>query len=192
MAWKTLSSTTLFERAPYLKVRQETIELRPGEVIDDFYQVDLRPFVLVVPVLEDGRFQLIEQYKHGPRREVLGFPAGYIDPGEPPEQAARRELLEETGLKPARLVPLGSYVDNGNQKGCTGHYFAALECCQVQAPDPGDLEDFHYLTLSDKEVDAALAHGRFGIIHHVAGWGLYQSFLRQEALSQFPFDPDTL
>ena len=179
MDWKTLDSKTLLDLPPFLRVRQERIEIRPDEVIDDFYQVDLRPFALVVAVLENGNLMLIDQYKHGPRRKVLGFPAGFIETGEDPETAARRELLEETGLEPAALYSLGSYVDNGNQGGCTGHYFLATGCHQTTAPNPGDLEDFSYAELSKSEVDTALSEGRFGVIHHVAGWGLAKTKLAE-------------
>ena len=112
--------------------------------------------------------------QHGPRREVLGFPAGHLDPGEEAEPAARRELMEETGLAPDRLIHLGSYVDHGNQRVCTGHYFAARDCRRIAAPDPGDLEEFAYETLGPEEIDAAIRRGEFGVMHHVAAWGLWK------------------
>lgn len=174
MPWKVLEDKTVFERAPFLRIRQERVELRPGRVIDDFYKVDLPDFALVIPFLENGKVQLIRQYKHGPGREVLGFPAGYVDPGEDPATAARRELLEETGLEPGVLTAMGSFVDNGNQGCATGHYFFAETCRQVAAPDPGDLEDFAYLELTPAEIDAEMRAGAFGVIHHIAAWGLWR------------------
>ena len=174
MRWKTLSSETLLTRAPFLDITQERVEIRPGEIIEDFYQVRLMDFALVIPFLEDGSVQLIRQYKHGPRREVLGFPAGHVDPGEDAEPAARRELMEETGLEPGEMIHLGSYVDHGNQRVCTGHYFAARGCRPIAAPDPGDLEEFTYETLMPDEIDAAMRRGDFGVMHHVAAWGLWK------------------
>lgn len=171
-AWKILNSTTLLDRSPFVKVRQEQIEIRPGEVIDDFYQVDQHDVVLVVAQQEDGRLRMIDQYKHGPKRVVLGFPGGFIDAGEAPEVAAKRELMEETGLEPTALIALGSSVNSGNHGSGTGHYFLATGCRQVKAPAPGDLEDFTYLDLTPDEVDTALADGRIGVVQHVAGWGL--------------------
>lgn len=174
MNWKTLSSKSLLSRPPFLEITQEQVEVRPGQVIDDFYQVTLMDFALTIPFLEDGRVRLIRQYKHGPRREVLAFPAGHVDPGEAPMPAAERELKEETGLEPDRLTYLGSYVDNGNQRVCTGHFYVAHGCRQISEPDPGDLEDFAYETLTEAEVDAAMRDGAFGVMHHVAAWGLWK------------------
>ena len=62
--------------------------------------------VAVLPVLEDGRVVLIRQYRYGVGEEVWEVPAGRLDPGETPEQAARRELVEEVGLHARKLTPL--------------------------------------------------------------------------------------
>lgn len=179
MGWKVLDSQTVLDRPPFLRVRQERVEVRPGQVIDDFYQVDLVEFAMVIPVLETGRVLVIRQYKHGPRREILGFPAGLIDPGEPPETAARRELLEETGLEAPVLKSLGAFVNDGNQGCGGGHYFQATGCRRVAVPDPGDLEDFTYLEMTPAEITDAIRQGHFAVIHHAAAWGL-RALLEQD------------
>lgn len=53
--------------------------------------------VLVVPVLEENTLILIREYVAGMDRYELSFPKGVIDPGETPEQAADREIMEEIG-----------------------------------------------------------------------------------------------
>jgi 8-oxo-dGTP pyrophosphatase MutT (NUDIX family) len=58
--------------------------------------------VLVVPVLRpSGRLVLIRQYRPPVDAYVIEFPAGLVDPGETPEQAAVREVFEETGYRGA-------------------------------------------------------------------------------------------
>lgn len=160
---------------------REQVEVAPGHVIPDFWQVELRDFAVVVPVLPDGRVLTMTGYRHGPRRDCLGFPGGFLDPGETPGVAALRELAEEAGLAPARLIALGDYVDNGNQRGGHGHYFLALGC----EPAPGCLDDAtetaSLAAMSVREIDAALDRGGFGVIHHVAGWCLAR---RHPALAQ--------
>lgn len=170
--WKTLSTEVAFDRRPYLRVTREVVEVAPGHVIDDFWQVDLRQFVVVVPVLTDGRIMTMTSYRHGPRKVCLSMPGGFIDPSETPETAARRELIEETGLVPGRLIGLGDFVDNGNQKGGHGYYFLAPGCTQDRPAVADATEDALLQAMTAAEVDAALDSGGFGVIHHVAGWCL--------------------
>ncbi|MDV7390174.1 NUDIX hydrolase, partial [Arthrospira platensis SPKY1] len=125
-------------------------------------------FVLVVPVLADGRLRVQRAYRHGARRICLGFPGGFIDPGEAPATAALRELAEETGLIAADLHPLGALFDNGNQRGCHGHYFVATGCRDGAPRQDDPQERAEDLTLSAAEIDRAMAEGGFAIAHHVA------------------------
>jgi ADP-ribose pyrophosphatase len=175
--WQTRSRDVVFEAAPFVRVVRETVEVAPGKIIDDFYQVELRPFALIVPVLPDGRIMTLTGYRHGPRRSCLALPGGFIDPGEDPEQAARRELTEETGLIAGNLINLGHYVDNGNQRGCLGHYFLAPDCLPYVGFSPDLTENFTLAAMTPAALDAALDRGEFGIIHHVAGWLLARRHL---------------
>lgn len=170
--WKTLQRDIAFEAPPYLRVVREAVEVAPGKVIPDFWQVELRRFVVVVPVLPDGQVLTLTGYRHGPRRECLSLPGGFIDPGETPDAAALRELAEETGLAPARLIALGDFVDNGNQRGGHGHYFLALGCMPAGGLRPDITEAAQRSAMMPAAIDAALDAGRFGVIHHVAGWCL--------------------
>lgn len=175
--WKTLSKDVIFEKKPFFRISKQAVELPDGRVIDDFFQVHLRSFATVVPVMEDGRVQVIRSYKHGPGRVVLGFPAGFVDDGEAPLEGAKRELLEETGLVSEDWTSLGTFVDNGNQRGCEGHYFLARGCRQVAQPDAGDDEEMDLFTMSAQEIDTALQGGQFGVVHQAANWAFSRPYL---------------
>jgi ADP-ribose pyrophosphatase len=62
--------------------------------------------VAALPVHEDGRVVLVRQYRYAVGARVWELPAGRVDPGEAPEDGARRELEEEVGLSPRSLEPL--------------------------------------------------------------------------------------
>jgi len=170
--WKTLTRTLAFDAAPYLRVFREVVEVAPGHIIPDFWQVELRDFAVIIPMLPDGRVLTMTGYRHGPRRKCLSFPGGFLDPGEGPEAAALRELAEEAGLSPTRMIALGDYVDNGNQRGGHGHYFLALGCEPTAGRQDDATEVAQLAALSVQEIDHALDRGDFGVIHHVAGWCL--------------------
>jgi len=94
--WKLLDSEFLVN-APWLKVAKEKCELPNGKVIDDFYTLWQPDWVLILARTKEGKWVMTEQYRHGTGKIALEFPAGIIDKGETPEEAAIRELQEECG-----------------------------------------------------------------------------------------------
>jgi len=70
--------------------------------------------VVLVPVPEPGHVILVRQYRHAVNANLWELPAGSLDPGETPEQAAARECHEEVGLVPQTVVRLaGLYPTPG-------------------------------------------------------------------------------
>ncbi len=75
----------------------------------EFEVVEHPPAVAIIPVDEKGRVWLVRQRRHPVGGDLVEVPAGLIDTGETPVQAARRELLEECGVSAARLERLGAF-----------------------------------------------------------------------------------
>ncbi len=64
----------------------------------DFFVLEAGDWVNVIPVTPDGQVVLVRQFRHGTGEMTLEIPGGLIEDGQTPEQAAARELLEETGF----------------------------------------------------------------------------------------------
>ncbi len=79
-----------------------------------------------MPLLDDGRVVLERIYRYTVDRTLLECPSGGLD-GEPPDVAARRELLEETGLHTGQLAPLGSFYGSNGISNERFHLFLATE-----------------------------------------------------------------
>src|SRR5581483_3809447 len=110
--WKVRSSRRIVD-TPYLKVRREEVELPQGIIVPDYYIIENRGWVGVVPYTENSYFLLNMQYKHSIGLEVLEFPANGIDKNEnDPKQTAHRELMEETGYSSKRIKPLAHILAN--------------------------------------------------------------------------------
>ena len=114
--WELIGSESVVE-SPWMRVRRNRYRLPDGREIDDYFVVERSAFVLVV-ALRAGRLVLVRQYRPATGREYVSLPAGYIDEAESPEEAARRELREETGLEATQfrligqLDPLPGYLSS--------------------------------------------------------------------------------
>jgi len=161
--WTVLGSRDVYAAEPWLKVRIETLELPDGRRVE-FHQVDQQDFIIVFAETADGLALMLRQYKHGARRVSLTFPAGALNPGEDPLEAARRELLEETGYASDEWLSFGDYAMQGNQRGCVAHLFQARGCRKVAEPDSGDLEEMSLELLTCEELVAAAGNGEFAIL----------------------------
>ena len=77
-------------------LRVDTVELPDGtRSIREI--VSVPQAVVILPVTEDGQVHLVRQYRAAIGDYLLELPAGTLDPGESPEECARRELIEEIG-----------------------------------------------------------------------------------------------
>lgn len=79
-----------------MKVNRDTVRLPNGaESVREY--TEHPGAVAVIPILDDGRYVMVRQFRYPLHQVFLEFPAGKIDPGEDPEVTGKRELLEETG-----------------------------------------------------------------------------------------------
>lgn len=154
----------MLDRSPWLSVEEHAVELPDGRVVEDWPWLVGREFVNVVAVTDDGAFLVLRQVKYAVEGTSLAPVGGYLDEGEEPLAAARRELLEETGYEAAEWAPLGSYVVDGNRGAGVGHLLLASRARKVAEPDADDLEEQELLSLSRAEVEAALLAGEFKVL----------------------------
>lgn len=92
---RTIGSEPLL-RGRFLQVQRDTVALPDGTQATREY-IRHPGAVMVVPLLDDGRLLMERQWRHPLQRILLEFPAGKLDPGEPPRVCGQRELQEETG-----------------------------------------------------------------------------------------------
>lgn len=140
--WRRRSSRYLFE-SPWYKLRQDEVVLPGGQAIT-YTLVEHPGYAMVVPLLADGRVILERVYRYTVQETVLECPSGGLA-GDTPEEAARRELEEETGWIAGTLQPLGSYFGSNGISDERFHLFLAtgLEAggrIQREATEQIDLE----------------------------------------------------
>jgi 8-oxo-dGTP pyrophosphatase MutT (NUDIX family) len=137
---------------PWLPVEVQTVRLPNGEVTEWFVTLG-QDVVIVVPVDSEGRIVLQRGYKHGSSKVITEFCAGMIDEGETPSEAARRELLEETGYTAQQLIKLGKAFPNPTGSKKYYHFFLALNAEKTETPAPEPSEQIETF-LADSFEDA--------------------------------------
>jgi ADP-ribose pyrophosphatase len=170
--WKTLAREMVLDFSRFLAVERHTIELPNGRIIEDWPWVISPPYVDVLPVLEDGRVLVMRQFKYGIGEVSLSTMGGMIDPGETPEQAARREMYEEMGCEAREMVFLGRFVADANRCAGIAHLYLALDARQVAKPNSGDLEDQEIIAMSREQLREAFINGEFQMLSWSTAVGL--------------------
>lgn len=109
--WDRLSSRPVGDYRVF-RVRQDRMRSLRSGIEHDFFVIEAPDWVNVVPVTATGQVVCIRQYRPGTDAVTLEVPGGMVDPGEAPQQAARRELREETGYDAEAWADLGAVAPN--------------------------------------------------------------------------------
>lgn len=149
-AWKRLRSERLLE-TPYFALRSDRLRLPGGAVKDPYYVVERPDAAIIFPLTAEGEVVLVRQYRPPLERMELGLPAGLVEEREKPEDAARRELLEETGYSGDHWEPLGSLASSPSLKDNWAYLFLArgVEKSAPPAPDEHELVEVVRVPVGD-------------------------------------------
>ncbi len=167
-AWKVLSREYL-ARKPWYTVRVDRVELPNGTVIPEYWVNEYAPWVNVVAVTERDEVVLIRQYRHGIEKVHYELPAGTTDPEDKSlEEAARRELREETGYGGGRWSLLATLSANPALQNNLTYTYLAESVTSLGAPAPEASEEMTVHLTPLTEVEALLETGGFVQALHAA------------------------
>jgi 8-oxo-dGTP pyrophosphatase MutT (NUDIX family) len=137
----------------------------------DFIVLQMREWVNVIAVTRQARIVIIEQYRHGTQEVGVEIPGGVVDPGDSElEQAARRELLEETGYEAEEFVCIGKVTANPAIQDNRCHTFVALGAHAVGEARLEAGEDIAVGEVGIDEVGELIASGRMSHALVIAGF----------------------
>ena len=160
--WRTLRSESLLKDR-WINLRADHCVTPSGIDVSPYYVLSYPDWVHVAAITEAGRLVLVRQYRHGARGVFLELPGGAVDAADAcVEQAARRELEEETGFTASRWELVTSVYAMPGTHTNRVHVFLALdaECTHPQSLDPGE----HEITVELSSINEVLRSLRSGSI----------------------------
>ena len=117
-----------------------------------------RAAIATVALTPDGQIILTRQYRHALRAVITDLPAGRLDAGEEPIEGAQRELEEETGYRPGRIIYLGKFYQFPSTIDVPTHLFFADDLTATrQNLDEG--EELEVVCMPVHEVLAMIERG---------------------------------
>jgi len=138
--WKILNSNYLVKRNG-MAVRIDQCETKDG-IIFEPYVIECGTWVNVIALTKKREILLIKQYRHGVGQVLLEIPAGIMDEeDESPQEAARRELLEETGYTSDRFIEVGRVYPNPATHNNMTYSFLALDVEPVSQQNLDETEE---------------------------------------------------
>jgi 8-oxo-dGTP pyrophosphatase MutT (NUDIX family) len=134
--WKILESHKIHKN-----VRIDRCELPNGMTLDGFV-LEYGDWATILALTKKQEVVLVRQYRHGAQKVILELPGGAMDArNENPMQAARRELLEETGYDSDNFIQIGCVSPNPANQTNLIYSFLALDAEKVSGQNLDDTED---------------------------------------------------
>ena len=128
----------------FKKVVKERIQFTVDDVQDWIY-MDTPKSIVVIALTPDEELVLVKIYRHNLRDDYLELPAGGAEhDGETIEEAAKRELLEETGYSSEEMIDLGAYYVLPSETNRWTSFFLALDAQKIQNPKEDDLIEKYF------------------------------------------------
>ncbi len=177
--WRQLDDR-LLTKTRVFDLRVQRLQPPNGGPEDDYYYIAARNWVNIIPITTSGEVVLVEQFRHGINQQSLETPGGIIDDDDDPEKTAVRELEEETGYVPQKVLALGVLRPNPALINNTCHVFAGIGCEPrgVQNLEPS--EDITVTRVPLESLPGLIHRGE--IVHTIVAAALFLLWTRHPEL----------
>ncbi len=128
--WKRTSSKQIADCRVFT-VREDFCERESDSAEHTFFVVENPDWVNIIALTKNEEVILIKQFRHGTEEITLELPGGMVDDREIAEDAARRELLEETGFEVSEMIYLGKSRPNPVLQNNWIYHFLARNCEKI-------------------------------------------------------------
>lgn len=171
--WTLLDSKYIIQR-PWATLRVDKLQLPNGNIKDEYYILEYPTWVNMVAFTEDNELLFVRQYRHGSGEIMVELPAGVVEEGEDPAEAARRELLEETGYSFTSIAYVCTLYANPATSGNLTYTYVLRGGKKVQEQQLDSSEDIEVVIMGIEEAKQFLFDNKIGQALHASA--LFYSF----------------
>jgi ADP-ribose pyrophosphatase len=151
---KTIKSAKIFS-GRVISLQVDDVELPNGKT--STREIIKHPgAVAILPITEDGKIVMVEQYRKALERTLVEIPAGKLEKGEDPESSARRELEEETGYVCTNLDWLISFYTSPGFADEIVHVYLATGLSKKE--DAAGLDEDEFVNIVELSLSEAKQH----------------------------------
>ncbi len=183
LAWKEIRTEHVVQDE-WIDFRRSAYQFPDGNVFQPFYSYSRKDYVVIVARDEDGNYLCVRQFRQGVKQVTTEFPAGGIERSDGREyksrqapeasedafQAAKRELLEETGYASEEWRYLLTVPSNATMADNYAHIFEAKNCRKSGEQNLDETEFLHVKKYSPKEIEKLIFGGEFQQAVHIMAW----------------------
>ena len=174
--WKESGIKQVVYKGPIFEIDQVE-RISPEGNLYPFVICRTPDWVTVIPELSGGEeFLMVRQFRHGSGTITMEFPAGVVDPGETPLQAAIRELLEETGYEAEQMILIGKINPNPAFMSNTSWTYLARGLKKTSDLDLDESEFIQGETIGRNTLNREMGKGEYDSAIMVQAWYWYGMF----------------
>lgn len=157
-------------RNPWWTYRKDDTRLPSGKT-GEYHYVHVKGSSMIIPVMNDGKMILVNQYRYLADRESLEFPCGSVKETSTYEETAAHELAEETGYKAGEMKCVAEFNPYNGVTDEICKVYIARQLIQVVA-HKDETEEFEYVYLTPNEFDVKVVQGNIWDGMTLAAWSL--------------------
>jgi ADP-ribose pyrophosphatase len=155
--WKYISTKKVYSSF-FIDLYEDTLDI--GGKDKTYIRGIRKDFSTIVPFISKDEILVIKSYRYIVDSIQIEVPSGYIDEGESAQQAALRELKEETGFNSRLLIPIGTYTTDYSMFNQIGNLFVAYDLVKEGKQSLGMMEEIDVQILDIKEIKNMLFGGK--------------------------------
>ena len=177
--WKKLTSR-IIHKNPWWSYVLDTFTI-PRGIEGEYHYIHSNGSSMIIPVLDDGRIVLVNQFRYLRRMESIEFPCGGVKAGHSYEEMAQLELEEEAGYMAMSWENAGEFNPFNGATDEMCRVFVARGLSPV-APKPEATEEFEILRMTPDEIEKMIAERSIWDGMSLAAWTLVRhQFLGEQS-----------